>query len=121
MKPHPFPRYRPLPSVAPLVWESGGGTLKLERRQELREAASGAVSASFSDGACRFGIAAATLVDRSPGGVGLETISEITPGMRVQIRAEGSAGAWFTGVAVRCEAAGAGFRVGVRLASRLAA
>lgn len=121
MKPHPFPRFRPLPDVAPLVWENAEGALKLERRREQRKAAEGVVSASYSDGVSRFGIATANIVDRSPSGVGLETISAISPGMRVQIRPEGAGTAWLDGVAVRCEAMGTGYRVGVRLATRLAA
>ncbi len=121
MKPHPFPRYRPLATAAPLVWETDQGTLKLERRRERRQPADGVVSASFSDGACRFGITAATMCDVSDSGLAIETLSPITPGMRVQIRPESAGTPWLSALAVRCEPRGSGYRIGLRLAHRPAA
>lgn len=118
MKPHPFPRFHPLPS---LIWQDPHGALKLERRREERKASSGSVAASYTDGAARFGITTVEIVDRSAQGMGVLSPTEIAPGMRVQVRPDGARTAWISGIAVRSEPERGMFRIGLRLSHAPAA
>lgn len=122
MKPHPFPRYRPLISrPAPLVWESSEGNLKIDRRCETREHADGSLTASYTDTGARYGIARLEIVDRSDQGMGVLTRARIEPGMIVTIRPEGHSVPWLSAVAVRCEPSEHKFHVGLRFNNRHAA
>lgn len=104
-----------MPRPAPLVWESDDGCLKFERRGERRESIKGDVSASYSDGAARFGITWLELVDRSSRGLGVWSEVPIDPGMRVEVRSGALGQAFLEATSVRCEAARGGFLIGLRL------
>lgn len=109
MKPHPFPRLRPLPRVVrgehsapaqaappgpadhlpatdPATPERSSHRYKLERRRETRQPARGTIAASYSDGESSFGITSLELVDRSSRGMQVRTSALIRPGMRVDLR-----------------------------------
>jgi hypothetical protein len=87
---------------------------KLERRRQERHGAEGMLTASYSDGANRFGITHLELVDRSPGGLAARTRVRIEPGEMVTICPEGSTIPWVSARAVRCVENGGVFVVGMR-------
>ncbi len=102
MKPHPYPRLRPLAGTGrPMGWLSatdpapsengvrtGAGGLVMERRSEPRRAMDGLLSASYSDGESTFGIAPLEVVDRSETGMKVRTPAPLKAGMRVEIRGD---------------------------------
>lgn len=100
---------------------NGRDTLKLERRASEREPATGAISATYTNGTDRYGLTHLQVVDRSDGGIGALTRSALEPGMRITICPEGSRTPWLGAVCVRCEPAGELFRVGLAYTPRRAA
>jgi hypothetical protein len=95
-------------------------TLRIERRGEMREAATGALSATYS-GEGRHGITHLELVDRSPSGLGAVTRTHIEPGMIVTICPEGSRIPWLSARVARCTAEGDMYRLGLAFDRRTAA
>lgn len=94
--------------------------LRMERRREDREPSVGIVSATYS-GPGRFGITHLEIVDRSAGGLGARTRTQIEPGMTVTICPEGSTIPWLSGRATRCTPEGDGYRIGLVFDRRRAA
>jgi hypothetical protein len=100
------------------------GALKLERRSSEREASTGSISATYTNGKDRYGLTHLQVVDRSDGGIGALTRSAIEPGMRVTMCPEGSRTPWMGALCVRCEPAGNNgelFRIGLAYTPRRAA
>jgi len=100
------------------------GALKLERRSSEREASTGSISATYTNGKDRYGLTHLQVVDRSDGGIGALTRSAIEPGMRVTICPEGSRTPWLGALCVRCEPAGGKddlYRIGLAYTPRRAA
>lgn len=100
---------------------NGRDTLKLERRSSEREASTGSISATYTNGKDRYGLTHLQVIDRSEGGLGVLTRSPLEPGMRVTICPEGSRTPWLGALCVRCEPAGELFRVGLAYTPRRAA
>ena len=100
---------------------NGRDTLKLERRGNEREAAQGTLTATYTNGADRYGLTYLDVVDRSEGGIGALTRSPIEPGMHVTICPKGSGVPWLGTLCVRCEPAGDIYRVGLAYTRRRAA
>lgn len=100
---------------------SGRNALKLERRASEREAATGSISATYTNGKDRYGLTHLQVVDRSEGGIGALTRSAIEPGMRVTMCPNGSRIPWLGALCVRCEPVGELFRVGLAYTPRRAA
>jgi hypothetical protein len=78
---------------------------KLDRRRAPREPAAGILSATYTNGTSRHGIAQLHVLDRGPRGLGAFTTSRIEAGMHVTLAPAGSSVAWLSGRAVRCEPA----------------
>ncbi len=112
--PIPFPRPQGRSGKSPSAY-------KLERRVAHREPAAGIVSATFSNGTDRYGIARLSLIDRSHGGMGAWTSTPLEPGMTIALSPVGTAAAWLTGVVARCKQEGDGYHVGLHFAPALAA
>jgi hypothetical protein len=103
---------------------NGQRTLKLERRASEREPSTGSISATYTNGRDRYGLTHLQVVDRSEGGIGVLTRSELEPGMRITICPEGSRIPWLSALCVRCEPAGGKddlYRVGLAYTPRRAA
>ncbi len=100
---------------------NGRSTLKLERRGSEREASTGSISATYTNGRDRYGLTHLQVVDRSEGGIGALTRSAIEPGMRVTMCPDGSRIPWLGALCVRCEPAGELFRIGLAYTPRRAA
>ena len=100
---------------------AGDNPLRLERRREEREPATGRLAASYSNGR-RCGITQLEIVDRSPSGMGALSRSEIEEGMTVTICPEGSTIPWMSGRAARSVKQRDGmWRVGLVFQRRMAA
>ncbi|HMN40610.1 MAG TPA: PilZ domain-containing protein [Phycisphaerales bacterium] len=111
----PQPRFRITRSqAATSAHIASRDPFKLERRREDRHEAEGSLRASYSAGPGHFGITNLDLVDRSPGGMAVETTTRINPGTIVTICPEGSTVPWLSALAVRCEPRGEVFRIGLR-------
>lgn len=93
----------------------------MERRREVRERANGRFSASYSDGASRFGITIMDVVDRSSRGLGVFTRAQIEPGMIVTLSHEATGVPGLRAIAVRAERVGDRCRVGLEFGNRIAA
>ena len=95
--------------------------MRLERRREAREAATGTVAATYSNGADRFGLTHLELVDCSRRGLGAISRTRIEPGMIVTMCPEGSSVPWRAARAVRCERIGEEFLIGLSMSALAAA
>ena len=96
------------------------GTLRIERRTQVRESAFGTLAATYS-GEGRHGITHLQLVDRSASGLGAITRTQIDPGMIVTICPEGSTIPWLSGRVTRCTPDGESYRIGLVFDRRSAA
>lgn len=112
------PRTRPTRGRAALP--PATNPFRFERRCEDREPAKGALAASYC-GEGRVGITRLEVMDRSASGMGVRSRVRIEPGMIVTICPEGSTIPWLAGRAVRCEAEGDDYRVGIAFSNRRAA
>jgi hypothetical protein len=95
-------------TAAPLKQELHGdvpSSFKLDRRRAPREPAAGILSATYTNGTSRHGIAQLHVLDRGPRGLGAFTTSRIETGMSIALSPAGSSVAWLSGRAVRCEPA----------------
>src|SRR2546428_255000 len=114
MSRQPLFKFRSVDATHAPAHNAGRDPFKLERRREDRHDAEGVVLATYSDGAGRFGVTHLELIDRSSGGMRARTLVPIEPGSIVNICPEGSTIPWLGSRAVRCEASGEGFVIGMR-------
>lgn len=110
-------------TIRPSTRRADASALRLERRREPREAASGTLPASYR-GEGRFGITQLELVDESDSGLGARTLTPVEPGMIMTICPQGSTVPWRNARVARCspDSGGrGGFRIGLVFDRRTAA
>ena len=95
--------------------------MRLDRRGALRLPACGEMVATFRGADGRIGLTRVEMIDASDGGLGLRSPVAIEPGMSVTLRDARTRQPWTDAACVRCAREPGGYRVGLRLGSRLAA
>lgn len=114
-------QHRPSPAAATASLNLD--QLRFERRRLPRKPTEGVLTAVYSDGADRTGLAPMAIVDTNVAGFGARTPVALAPGMRVSLSAATAPIAYRSGIVVRCQPDGDAWNVGVmaELAGRPAA
>ena len=88
---------------------------KFDRRRGRRIPAPGSMSATFNDGAGRFGVTSVEIVDAGPSGMGVRSSCFVQPGMTLNLHNAGGRFPALSAMVVRCEVRDEGYAIGLAI------